>query len=272
MTHGRFGLAGLATLGLGLSACVRWGIPEDGFAEDTSTTASEVDSSEADSDSSSSEDSGPEPWPEPWSFASESRLVVWGKSGIPTTNLAMHANVYYWLAGVAPGEGPLSILWIADCDPRTDAQGCLAGNVQPYFDMVAGVGTIEFKPLATVDPAAYDVIIADFCEAIEGEAIAAVLAEGFGVLALGDPFCTNAGISSAARANSTLAHFGVRFIDHELYSHDFTVPAEAQTDLLAGVPSLDAWGVALQEASASEPVVVVVTTLEGVVLSHRSEP
>ncbi len=259
-----FVLVALSTLG-----CVRWGIPDDeGFAEDTGTTSTTSTTDSGESDSSS--DTGPEPWPEPWPFANESRLVAWGKTGIPTSNLAMLANTYYDLAGVAPGEGPLTILWIADCDPRTDAAGCLLGNVQPFFDMVEGVGTIEFKPLASVDPAAYDVFVVDFCEAVEGEAIAALLAEGAGVLALGDHHCTSAAGSSAKLANATLAHFGVRFGERELYSHDFTVPADAQAGLLAGVTSLDAWGLALQDTI--EPVAVVVETLDGAVLSRRSEP
>ncbi|MFV8753278.1 hypothetical protein ACNOYE_22240 [Nannocystaceae bacterium ST9] len=254
---------------LSTSACIRWGIPdEDGLAEDTdtdSTTSETNDSGEADST-----DTGPEPWPESWPFSSESRLVVWGKSGVPTTNLAMLSNIYYHLAGVAPGEGPLTILWVADCDPRIDAAGCLAGNVQPFFDMVDVVGTIEFKPLAAVDPTAYDVIVVDFCEVVEGESIATLLAEGAGVLALGDPFCTTPAGTSAALANATLGHFGVRFVEHEVYAHDFTVPIEAQVGLLAGVTSLDAWGVALHETI--DPVVVLLTTLDGAVLSERSEP
>lgn len=257
---------------LALAACVRWGVPdEDSLGDDVTTSATTSATEDAgDSSEADSTETGPEPWPEPWPFASESRLVAWGKSGLPTTNLAMHANAYYWLAGVAPGEGPLAILWIADCDPRTDPQGCLAGNVQPFFDMVAGVGTIEFRPLEVVDPSAYDLIVADFCEAVDGDAIATLLAEGHGVMALGDPFCVQAGSTGAARANATLAHFGTRFVDDELYNHAFTVPADAQAGLLAGVPSLDAWGLALHETI--DPVVVLVATLEGAVLSQRSEP
>jgi hypothetical protein len=254
-------------LALTSSACVRWGVPDDDELGDESSGSDSTDST--DTSEADSTDTGPEPWPEQLAFSSESRLVTWGKSGIPTTNLAMHANAYAYLAGIMPGEAPLAILWIADCDPRTDALGCLAGNLQPYFDMITGIGSVEFKPLDTVDPSAYDVIVADFCEPLDGDAIASLLASGVGVLALGDPFCTVEGSSSAARANATLAHFGVRFVDHELYSHEFTVPAEAQIDLLAGVTSLDPWGVALQETI--DPVVVLVETLDGAVLTKRSE-
>jgi hypothetical protein len=256
-------------LALTTGACVRWGVPDDDEFGDESTSTSDstdsTDTSEADST-----DTGPEPWPEQQPFSSESRLVTWGKSGIPTTNLALHANAYAYLAGIMPGEAQLAILWIADCDPRTDPLGCLAGNVQPYFDMVTGIGTVEFQPLDSVDPSAYDVVVADFCGPLDGDAIASLLASGVGVLALGDNFCMIEGSSSAERANATLAEFGVRFVDHELYNHAFTVPAEAQNELLAGVTSLDAWGVALQETI--DPVVVLVETIDGAVLTKRSEP
>lgn len=215
------------------SACVRWGIPEDEFGDEKSTSSSSGDTlttSEADST-----DTGPEPWPEQQPFASESRLIAWGKSGIPTTNLAMHANAYAYLAGIAPGEAQLTILWVSDCDPRTDALGCLAGNVQPYFDMIAGIGTVEFQLLDAVDPAAYDVIVVDFCEPVDGDAIASLLATGASVLALGDRFCTIAG-----------------------------------GDAAAGVTSLDAWGVTLQDTI--DPVVAQVSTIDGGVLTKRSEP
>lgn len=257
-------------LALACSACVRWGIPEDDELGDDETTSSTSTSDTLDTSEADSTDTGPEPWPEQLPFSSESRLIAWGKSGIPTTNLAMHANAYAYLAGIAPGEAQLAILWVADCDPRSDALGCLAGNVQPYFDMIAGIGTVEFQLLDAVDPAAYDVIVVDFCEPVDGDAIASLLAAGVGVLALGDRFCTIEGSDAAARANATLAHFGVRFIEHELYNHALTVPVESQTDILAGVTSLDAWGVTLQETI--DPVVVQISTIDGAVLTKRSEP
>lgn len=46
----------------------------------------------------------------------------------------------------------MTILWIADCDPRTDADGCMAGDVQPFFDMVDSLGTIEFTVPSPIDP------------------------------------------------------------------------------------------------------------------------
>ena len=258
---------------LTVSGCVRWGIPDDeGIADEngSESDSSNDSSSESDSSSDTTDTNEPEPWPEQWPFSAESRLVVWGKSGIPTSNPTMLTNVFYYLAAVTPGEAQLSILWVGNCDPRTDAQGCLAGNVQPFFDLVDGLGTIEFKTLNTVDPAAYDLVIADFCSEVDGQQIATLLADGAGVLAMGDGFCLLQGRSSAEVANDTLAHFGVRFSDDQLFSHDFTIPVDKQVDLLAEVPSLDAWGVSLQESVG--PIEVAAETLDGYVLTRRSEP
>jgi hypothetical protein len=263
-----------------LSACVRWGIPDDqGYGEPTTYDYDYDSTTTVDPDGSSSDEgtTGTEPppvrrpahWPEQWLFAADSRLVTWGKSGIPTVNPELLANTFYFLAGVAPGERPLAILWIGDCDPRTDADGCHAGDVQPFFDLVDGLGTIEFAVPRTIDPSAYDVVIADFCGPVDGEWIAASLATGEGVLALGDRACATATGSSAKVANETLTHFGVRFVSDVLLDPRFAVPDDAQTGLLEGVTSLDAQGVSLQ--ATLEPVVVVVETPDGVLLSRRGE-
>ena len=238
---------------LTVSGCIRWGIPDDeGIADENGSESDSSNDSSSDSSSDTTDSGEPEPWPEQWPFSAESRLVVWGKSGIPTTNPTMLTNVFYYLAAVTPGEAQLSILWVGNCD------------------LVDGLGTIEFKTLNTVDPAAYDLVIADFCSEVDGQQIATLLADGAGVLAMGDGFCLLQGRSSAEVANDTLAHFGVRFSDDQLFSHDFTIPVDKQIDLLAEVPSLDAWGVSLQESVG--PIEVAAETLDGYVLTRRSEP
>lgn len=270
-------------LPLVLGACVRWGVPDDeGFADDfgqsttndltTSTTTDVVDSSS--DGGTAGPETGPQrrtrPWPEAWPFAAESRLVVWGHSGIPTTNLQLLANTFYALAGVAPGQRPLTILWIADCDPRIDADGCMAGDVQPFFDMVDGLGTIELASPAMLEPSDYDVVVADFCGPVDGLQIAALLAVGEGVLAMGDRQCATSTGSSAKVANETIAHFGARFISRELQDQRFAVPAEQQVGLLEGVTSLDVAGVSLQETM--DPAVAVVETPDGALLGTRGTP
>lgn len=264
-----------------LSACIRWGVPEgQGDEYDGSTTYGTTygtthgyDGSTSDADTT---ETGPEPsrrprgWPEPWLFAADSRLVTWGKSGIPTTNQSMLANSFYFLAGVAPGERPLAIVWIGDCDPRVDVDGCHAGETQPFFDWIDGLGTIEFAVPTAIEPSAYDVVIADFCGPVDAEWIAASLAAGEGVLALGDRSCATPHGSSAKVANETLAHYGVRFGPQVLLDPSVEVPADAQTGLLEGVTTLDAQEVSLHETL--EPVVVALEGPDGAVLSYRGGP
>ena len=271
------------------SACVRWGIPErddygydydDDFGESTTddfTTTSTTTTEPADSSggedttgNSSGPSRTPRPWPEPWPLGADSRLVVWGQSGIPKANLEMFANIFHHLAGVAPGEQALTIGWIGDCDPRTDPDGCSAGDVTPFFEMVDGLGTLEFTS-SEFDTSAYDVVVADFCGPVDAERLAVLLADGEGVLALGDRSCTVAdGSSSALVANQTLAHFGVRFGFREFDGEEHPVPPEEQFGLLDGVSTLETLDLMLQQTI--EPVVVVLETPDGVLLSERSGP
>lgn len=267
------------------SGCIRWGVSDQDFGDDYYGTTYDYygttydyddDGTTVDPDGSTSDDgtteAGPAPtrrpraWPEQWLFGADSRLVTWGKSGIPTVNQPLFVNSFYFLAGVAPGERPLALLWIGDCDPRTDVDGCHAGDVQPFFALIDGLGTIEFAVPTAIDPSAYDVVIADFCGPVDGEWIATSLAAGEGVLALGDRACSTPTGSSAKVANETLAHFGVRF-GSPVLEQRLQVPADAQTGLLEGVTSLDVQGMALHETL--EPVVVAAETPAGVLLSHR---
>lgn len=140
----------------------------------------------------------------------------------------------------------LNILWVADCDPRSDAAGCLAGNVQPYFAMVDTIGSIDFKPLSEVDPLAYDVVVADFCGPLSATAVGEMLGEGARVVVLGDTWCVRNGQTSAAAANELLEHIGTRFNGADLYNHDFLVPEERRVGILEGIERINAWGVALQ--------------------------
>ncbi|MCX4247959.1 hypothetical protein [Paraliomyxa miuraensis] len=268
-----------------LGGCVRWGIPDDDYGYDDygydSTTYDYYDDSTTyDPDGTSSDDgttTASEPdvhrrptraWPEQRPLSPESRLSAWGKSGIPTVNLELMANVFHDLAGVAPGEGPLTILWIADCDPRIDAEGCGVGDVQPFFDLVDSLGTIDFMPPEATDPFAYDVVVADFCEPIDGEVVTVLLEVGMGVLALGDRSCSTPTGTSAKLANDVIAHFGLRFGSQTLDDPRFLVPPEAQSDLLEGIVSIVASHVSLQETL--DPAFVVVEAADGVLLSRRA--
>jgi hypothetical protein len=335
----------LPTLALVLACgCVRWGMgsDEDSFG-DAEGTSSQTDTQAGEE---TTDDTGDEPfpWPEQWPVDPDARVVVWGKTGIPTRNLAMMKNIFVELGGVEGGTGDgdgdltgdgdgdltgdgdgdltgdgdgdltgdgdgdltgdgdgddptgdgddptgdgddptgdgddptgdgdpggLRILWIDDCDPREDAIGCLAGNVQPFFTMVAELGTIEFKPLSLVDPLAYDVVVADFCGPVSATQVATMLGDGARVLVLGDYWCETPMGVSAERANELLTRIGARFTGDVIYNHNFLVATAKQVGLLEGVPALDAWGVALQDHLPSFEAAV--GTIEGAILTSRSE-
>ena len=165
------------------------------------------------------------------------------------------------------GDGDITILWLSDCDPREDALGCLAGNLDPFFAMVETLGSIEFQTLDSVDPVAYDAVVADFCGIIEPEQLEQLLVAGARVLVLGDAWCLRDGQTSAALANTTLERIGTRFNGELLYNEDFLVSDNKQVELLAGVASLDVWGLSLQEHDAS--VVEAVGVLRGALLTSR---
>lgn len=166
-----------------------------------------------------------------------------------------------------PSAG-INILWVANCDPRSDAVGCLAGNVQPYFAMVDTIGNIDFKPLSEVDPLAYDVVIADFCGPVSATAVGEMLGEGARVLVLGDTWCVRDGQTSAAAANELLEHIGTRLDGAEIYNHDFLVPEARRVGILEGIDRIDAWGVGLQ--GLGEEFDELLGTSAGTLLSSRN--
>ncbi len=258
--------------GLVNAGCIRWGIPEDEMiGDDTDDPTSSEPPLETESSGDETTDTGEEfVWPESWPLGPGARVVVWGKTGIPTRNLAMIENALVDLAGDGdPNPGSMNILWIDDCDPREDPAGCLAGNVQPFFDMVATLGSIEFKPLSLVDPLAYDVVVADFCGPVSVEQVATMLGDGAHVLVLGDYWCESPSGISAELANGLLEHFGTRFDGDVLYNHEFLVADQKQVGLLEGVSVVDAWGVALQVHT--EPFESALGTFDGALITSRSE-
>lgn len=170
--------------------------------------------------------------------------------------------------GLPPGSvDPLRLLWVATCDPRLDPTGCFAGNLAPYFEMVAEIGTIDFEPLSQVDPRAYDVVIADFCGPIRPTEVRDMLAEGAHVLVLGDLWCSTSEGRSADLANALLVHLGTRFNGMELHNDDFLVPERDQVGVLAGIDTLVARGLALQTVGPEFTALAGPTA--GAVLSWR---
>jgi len=308
--------AGLITAAVLVSGCVRWGESDRNSSSygDSYDDGGYESDDEGSYDTTGEDDTSPtddvvdpptrnrptdDPpmgfeWPEPWPLDPDARVVVWGKTGIPTRNLRMFENFLVHLAAESDdgsdtggsdsggsdtggsdtggsdsggADEELLMLWIDDCDPREDSAGCLAGNVQPFFERVDALGVIDFKPLSEVDPQAYDVIIADFCGPVSPEQVGQMLGDGAHVLVLGDQWCTFEGNVSADIANVLLEHIGTRFNGKELYNHDFFVADENQTGLLQDVAVVDAWGIAVQEIGPGFSEVL--GTVDGASISVR---
>lgn len=286
----------LGLLAVTLAGCVRWGrddgddsvgygdwdptssydgSPDDATSssweetgnedESTSTTGTPDSSSSSDSGSSSDSTGGEV---DLWPIAEESAVVVWGRSGVPSRNIGLFRNIFTFLAQRPdPALADAGILWIGDCDPREDPLGCLEGNTTAFFEMVDALGTIDFQLLSEVDPAAYDVIVADFCGPVSALQIGMLLGDGARVLVLGDQWCHSGEQSSAERANELLENIGASFNREELYNHEFRVEPPGAGGLLEGLTELDAWGVDLQDVG---PQFQSVTKTEaGTVLSVR---
>lgn len=265
-------LALTSTLALSLaltsSGCTRWGVDGDDEVADDETETTET----TETDTTETETDDGYAWPLEWEIDPDARVVVWGKSGIPTKNPQMLANLFAFL-----GEGggdPMTILWIGDCDPRTDQLGCLLGNVQAFFDVVNPFATVEFNLLSQVDPLAYDVVVADFCGLVTAEQVFELLIDGAHVLVLADPWCETDDGTGIDKANAALERLGTRFTDQVLYNHEFQVASNKQVGILDGVPVLDAWGVALQEVREEDDGPFfdeLVGTFDGALLTSRDD-
>ncbi len=262
--RGALGLLGPLSLSVLLAStslgCVRWGTPDEDIAEGSEDTDTGTDT-----------DTGPEAddsWPEQSELHPDTRMVVWGKTGIPTSNLEFWANTLRELGGA---DDQLEILWFANCDPRVDPDGCLAGNLDPFFEVIADLGTIDFHLPSDVDPGAYDVVVVDFCGPIEADDLRLMLEGGHAMMVLADYSCLNDGKPSSDEANDALRYVGTRFNGERIYNHEFLVAQSLRVGVLEGVSSLDAWGIAAQEVripggfeSAIESLRgALVTTLEG---------
>jgi uncharacterized membrane protein len=117
------------------------------------------------------------------------------------------------------------ILWIADCDPRTDEQHCHQGDdldsFAPFYQAIEEVPAIlEYDNPASLEQfTEYDIVIANFCsDVIEGstvEALADYIDNGGAVVVMGDNTCL-AGPKqpqpmAATAANELTQRYGIRF-------------------------------------------------------------
>jgi len=189
------------------------------------------------------------------SAAFRSFLTDGEDTGGDTDDYVLLRNILEHLTGKS---SDVRILYTDGCDPREDEGLCDLSEsfdyLQPFFNMVDGIGTITFANMSTVDLANYDVVIANFCSALgnpepnpEQTALLAYLAAGRPAVVLGDNFCYYDESPSAAAAALVVMFYGDTITGAETYETDrLLVPEGFQTGLLAGVTNLNQYRYAPQ--------------------------
>lgn len=193
--------------------------------------------------------------------AEDGIAITWGSTGIIFTsqndNLRLIRNYLVHLGQDRQIGSETRILYTFPCDPRTDPGLCqLASDfatLEPFFEVVEEVGTVEFGTMSETARDEYSLVIADFCHGLrtaERRAlIAPYLAAGGRALLLADNFCfPNQQTSSAAAANTVLEPLGVHFTDLDPADRTpLDVSSQGGTELLEGVDSLFIFRVVPQE-------------------------
>ena len=225
------------------------------------------------------------------------RIVTWGSTtmkfdgsaafralledyGGDTDDYILVRNILQHLAGKSSA---VRILYTDRCDPRTDPDVCLIGGLeylQPFYDMIASIGTITYTDIASAQLADFDVVIADFCSlpSQDYDLLRSYLSSGRPAMVLGDNFCWPGGEApSADLANSVIGGLGVFFLGYELYEYErlLIAPSE-QVGLLRGVSNLSLWRIAPQYISGGfVPIAtwndeVLYTVRTGTLASHMA--
>jgi hypothetical protein len=107
------------------------------------------------------------------------------------------------------------------CDPRTDSERCGItsdwSQLAPFFNMIDGIGTLEYGPLASIDPLTYDVLILHGCWTDVG-AIRTTLdrfvttATHGGILVVGSHQCMDLlKVTGAEKANILVSSYGIQY-------------------------------------------------------------
>jgi hypothetical protein len=204
----------------------------------------------------------PTPTPTPTPIPKRPVLVSWGSFGVlwagssstPCDEIRMFKNI---LTSLAQRQTGVRVLYADDsaCDPRTSANYCQItsdpAKLQPFFNMINSIGSIEFKKYSSVDPYAYDVVILDCCHTSLTSITPAVTnyintAHG-GMWVVGSNACLRGGTSSAQLANSVIQAYGMSFTALDPGTREcLTVPADRRTGILQDVTSIDPFRVAPQ--------------------------
>jgi hypothetical protein len=152
----------------------------------------------------------------------------------------------------SPEVAPGSVLYLADCDPRRDANLCgEAGSleeIKPFFAAFEAAGRPLFigVPAEWQDLFLYDLIIVDACGSVAERDyypdLHWYIFAGGKALILGDYYCKADGEPSALRANRLLAPIGLAFTPSDPRDLNL-IPVTGTHPYLAGVRSIDAFRV-----------------------------
>jgi hypothetical protein len=197
----------------------------------------------------------PTPAPTPTPVPKRVALVSYGYSGMlwagslghTCDDIRMYKNILQTLAQRQTG---IRVLYATDsaCDPRTSSNYCqLVADptlLQPFFNMINSIGSIEFKAYTSVDPYAYDVVILDCCRTnlttIRDSVLRYINTAHGGIWVVGSNSCYRSGTASAQLANSIVQDYGMRFgtedpVDRTCHS----IPADKNTGILKDVASIE---------------------------------
>ena len=138
-----------------------------------------------------------------------------GRPVTPEGDSHMHHLAHGW-----PWPALPRLLWADPCDPRTDPQACHLGDVAilaPFYGVITSLGAqLRYAvPPGLQELATYDVVIANFCSALDSAAVRllqAYISGGGSVVAMGDNFCVGTPFRTSAQGATALTQpGGIRF-------------------------------------------------------------
>lgn len=200
-------------------------------------------------------DATPTPTPTPTPVPKRVALVSYGYTGMlwagslssSCDEIRMYKNI---LTTLARRETGVRVLYAGDspCDPRTDPDYCRLvsdpARLQPFFNMINSIGSIEFKAFSSVDPFAYDVVILDCCRTslttIRDRVLNYVNTAHGGIWVVGSNSCYRSGTPSSQLANSIVQDYGIRMTTEDPMTRGcHALTAAEQTGILTGVASIE---------------------------------
>src|SRR5579859_6489002 len=145
-------------------------------------------------------------------------------------------------------SGASHILWVSNCDPRTDSRHCNQGKIEILTEFYAtihnlGADIVYALPKSSTDLLPYDVVVLDYCDfaasALPAQLFRDYVWGGGSLIVMGDNFCVGVHAanklgSSAEAATLLTTSWGIRFTgDDDANNPEITTFAD--DPLTAGV-------------------------------------